>query len=233
MMKNERMRQILALLEEQEAGSVADLAKQFQVSKETLRRDLRQLQAQGKLLRQHGKATLIQRDVTEAATAFSDRSKSHTQRKRELVEQALAWLSPGMTLALDASSTCWHLAKRLPNSEMTVVTNSFRICYEVEKKTRITLICCGGWLDRKSASYRHDLPLALLKDLDLDLFIFSCDGIDNEGNIWDSGGHNAPLKQLMLKRAAQSLLLIDKSKMGRKSVVTLGHIDAVTTVIKG
>jgi DeoR family L-fucose operon activator len=54
-----------------------------------------------------------------------------------------------------------------------------------------------------------------LKSLEIDLFIFSCEGIDSHGALWDSNAFNADFKSLLLKRASQSLLLIDKSKFNR------------------
>jgi DeoR/GlpR family transcriptional regulator of sugar metabolism len=57
--------------------------------------------------------------------------------------------------------------------------------------------------------------ISQLKSLEIDLFIFSCEGIDSDGALWDSNTVNAEFKSLLLKRAAQSLLLIDKSKFNR------------------
>lgn len=49
-----------------------------------------------------------------------------------------------MTIALDASSTCFHLARQLPDIDLTVFTNSLPVCHEMAKRERITLICSGG-----------------------------------------------------------------------------------------
>lgn len=57
--------------------------------------------------------------------------------------------------------------------------------------------------------------ISQLKSLEIDLFIFSCEGIDSGGALWDSNTVNAEFKSLLLKRASQSLLLIDKSKFNR------------------
>ncbi len=53
--------------------------------------------------------------------------------------------------------------------------------------------------------------ISQLKSLEIDLFIFSCEGIDPQGALWDSNAFNADFKSILLKRAAQSLLLIDKA----------------------
>ena len=70
-----------------------------------------------------------------------------------------------------------------------------------------------------------------LKPLDIDLFIFSCEGIDGDGGLWDSNTVNADFKSLLLKRTSQSLLLIDKSKFNRSGEARIGHLDDVTHII--
>lgn len=137
-----------------------------------------------------------------------------------------------MTIALDASSTCFHLARQLPDIELTVFTNSLPICHEMAKRERITLICSGGTLDRKYRCYVNPALLTQLRGLEIDLFIFSCEGVDEQGTLWDPVEHNAVFKSLLLSRASQSLLLIDKSKFQRSSEVRIGQLSQVTQVIQ-
>jgi DeoR family L-fucose operon activator len=136
-----------------------------------------------------------------------------------------------MTLALDASSTCFHLARQLPDINLTVFTNSLPICHEVAKREQITLICSGGTLARKYRCYVNPALLTTLKGLEIDLFIFSCEGVDEQGVMWDPDEHNAAFKAQLLSRAAQSLLLIDKSKFQRASEVKIGHLSQVTQMV--
>ena len=136
-----------------------------------------------------------------------------------------------MTLALDASSTCFHLARQLPDIALTVFTNSLPICHEMAKRERITLFCSGGTLERKYRCYVNPALVTLLKSLEIDLFIFSCEGVDEQGVMWDPTPHSAGFKSQLLGRASQSLLLIDKSKFQRSSEVTIGHLSQVTQLI--
>lgn len=137
-----------------------------------------------------------------------------------------------MTIALDASSTCFHLARQLPDIELTVFTNSLPVCHEMAKRERITLICSGGTLERKYRCYVNPALVTQLKGLEIDLFIFSCEGVDEHGILWDPSEHNAGFKALLLNRASQSLLLIDKSKFMRASEVKIGQLSQVTQIIQ-
>ena len=110
-------------------------------------------------------------------------------------------------------------------------TNSLRICQELAKRQHIQLISSGGLLQRKYACYVNPAILSQLKSLEIDLFIFSCEGIDGRGGLWESNAYNADFKALLLKRAAQSLLLIDKSKFDRAGEIQIGTLDEVAQVI--
>jgi len=230
-MKKIRHQAILQLIRQHEILSTDDLARQLRVSKETVRRDLKTLQSQGQIIRQYGRAKSIKRDTQDSGDPFSQRLKSHFLSKADIARQALAWIDVGMTIALDASSTCWYLAKQLPDIPITLFTNSVRICQEVSRREHIQLISSGGRLERKYACYVNSALVSQLKDLDIDLFIFSCEGIDTQGVLWDSNVYSAEFKALLLKRAAQSVLLIDKSKKNRTGEIRIGEVSDVIQVI--
>jgi len=197
--KSARQTAILQILARHDALTTTHLAQLLAVSQETLRRDLTALQAQGKIVRHHGRARAIHADNVDAG--------------------------------LDASSTCFHLARKLPDLPLTVFTNSQPICQEMARRQHVTLLCAGGELDRKYRCYKTPALASLLKSVDIDLFIFSCEGVDANGDMWDPTAHNAGFKTQLLKRAQQSLLLIDKSKFRRASEVKIGHLSAVTQMI--
>ncbi len=102
---------------------------------------------------------------------------------------------------------------------------------ELAKRDQITLTCSGGTLQRKYGCYVNPALISQLKSLEIDLFIFSCEGIDPQGALWDSNAFNADFKSILLKRAAQSLLLIDKSKFNRSGEARIGHLDDVTHIV--
>lgn len=214
-MKAARQQAIVDLLTNHKNLTTETLALQLKVSKETIRRDLSELQAQGKVLRNHGRANVIHRENQDSGDPFHRRLKSHYAHKANIAREALAWIEEGMVIALDASSTCWYLARQLPDINIHVVTNSQPICQELAKRERLQLISSGGHLERKYGCYVNPSLISQLKPLEIDLFIFSCAGIDSDGALWDSNATNADFKSILLKRAAQSLLLIDKSKFKR------------------
>ncbi|EAB1942543.1 L-fucose operon activator [Salmonella enterica] len=230
-MKAARQQAIVDLLINHKSLTTEALATQLNVSKETIRRDLSELQTQGKVLRNHGRAKYIHRENQDSGDPFHIRLKSHYAHKADIAREALAWIEEGMTIALDASSTCWYLARQLPDIPIQVFTNSHPICQELGKRERIALISSGGQLERKYGCYVNPSLISQLKSLDIDLFIFSCEGIDSGGDLWDSNAINADFKSILLRRASQSLLLIDKSKFNRSGEARIGHLDDVTHIV--
>lgn len=230
-MKVVRHQQIVSLLAQSQSLTTDELAARLGVSKETVRRDLSELQQQGKIQRSHGRARVIHRHHQGSEAPFHTRLKSHYAHKSDIARHALAWIEAGMTIALDASSTCWLLARQLPDMPLTVFTNSHPVCMELGKREHIRLVSSGGELQRQFGYYVNPSLVSQLKTLDIDLFIFSCEGVDSHGVMWDPGGHNASYKSLLLKRASQSLLLMDKSKLNRVSEVRIGPLSDVTHLI--
>ncbi|EAP0559827.1 L-fucose operon activator [Salmonella enterica] len=230
-MKAARQQAIVDLLINHKSLTTEALATRLNVSKETIRRDLSELQTQGKVLRNHGRAKYIHRENQDSGDPFHIRLKSHYAHKADIAREALAWIEEGMTIALDASSTCWYLARQLPDIPIQVFTNNHPICQELGKRERIALISSGGQLERKYGCYVNPSLISQLKSLDIDLFIFSCEGIDGGGDLWDSNAINADFKSILLRRASQSLLLIDKSKFNRSGEARIGHLDDVTHIV--
>ncbi|HDR2889828.1 TPA: L-fucose operon activator [Enterobacter asburiae] len=230
-MKAARQQAIVDLLINHKSLTTEALSVELDVSKETIRRDLSELQTQGKVLRNHGRAKYIHRENQDSGDPFHIRLKSHYAHKADIAREALTWIEEGMVIALDASSTCWYLARQLPDINLHVFTNSQPICQELGKREHIQLTCSGGTLQRKYGCYVNPSLISQFKALEIDLFIFSCEGIDSDGALWDSNTVNADYKSLLLKRSAQSLLLIDKSKFKRSGEARIGHLDDVTHII--
>ena len=230
-MKAARQQAIVELLISHKSLTTEALSLQLNVCKETIRRDLSELQEQGKVLRNYGRARMIHRENQDSGDPFHIRLKSHYAHKADIAREALTWIEEGMVIALDASSTCWYLARQLPDIDIQVFTNSQPICQELARREHIQLISSGGRLERKYGCYVNPSLISQLKPLDIDLFIFSCEGIDNNGALWDSNTINAEFKSTLLKRAAQSLLLIDKSKFNRSGEARIGYLNDVTHIV--
>lgn len=219
-----RRRAILAFLEKYDEASVQELAGQFMVSVETIRRDLNALAKQGVLHRTHGGAVSSKnRDI---GRSFQVRQRINSEAKKSIAENALDHFFEGAVIGLDASSSSWNFAQLLPDVPCTVVTSSMHNIRALANKSCIEIIATGGTYSPKYDAFYGSLSGHILSRLKIDLAIFSCTGI-SDGVIWESNELNAVIKRKMLAVSKQVFLFADHSKYDRKDLIKLCDLSQV------
>lgn len=224
-----RKNKIIDFINRKNEAKVSELVDLFCVSEKTIRRDLVELEEQGKLVRvRGGAASLKQADI---GTSFSSRSKRNIDRKSWIVEQAVEMISEGSAIGLDASTSCWLLAQHLPDLKITVVTNSLRIVKALESKHNINVFCLSGYYSPRYEAFYGLSTNNQLKRLSLDISFLSCHGFFIDGDVWDTNEINAELKINYLNISKKNVLIVDSSKFEKKSLVSFCKINEFDTVI--
>ncbi|MFZ7141945.1 DeoR/GlpR family DNA-binding transcription regulator [Avibacterium avium] len=217
-----RTSQILQLVNSVGKVNVSELAQQFGVSVETIRRDLRALNQKGLLHRVHGGAMSSQ--SKDIGRSFQARQRLNSEAKKYIAQQVVDYVFEGAVIGLDASSSSWHFAQLIPDIPCTVVTNSMHNINALVNKPNITTIATGGVYSAKYAAFYGPLSEQLLLRLHIDLCVFSCTGVDSSGAIWESNELNASIKRKLIDASAQKFLLLDSSKFERKNLIKLGEL---------
>lgn len=221
-MMQKRDQLILQYVNQKGKVSVVELSEMLSVAVETIRRDLTALENKGLLHRIHGAAVTCK--TNDLGSSFQYRQKNNADAKKAIAQNALEYLFEGAIVGLDASSTSWHFAQMLPDIPCTVVTNSMHNITALTNKSNITTIATGGMYSVKYDAFYGPLSEQLLKRLHIDFGIFSCNGIDNEGNIWESNELNASVKRKMMDACDKRFLLADASKLQRKNLIKLAEL---------
>ena len=135
MSARERNLEIKQLLVEQEHVKVADLVKKYNVSEETIRRDLQKLEQDGVAKKVYGGATLIKsNEPDDKILPIHERKNRFYDEKKKIGEAAAKLVSSEQTLIIDAGSTTWHLANQLSDIDrLIVITNAINIAEECSK----------------------------------------------------------------------------------------------------
>ena len=214
-----RKKQILQLMEKNEHVKVIELAQLFNVSLETVRRDLNSLAKQGLIHRTHGGAVSIK--IKDIGHSFQCRQRTNFNRKHAIAQKAIEYLYENIVIGLDASTTSWHFAQLIPDIPCTVVTNSMHNIKELVNKPNVTTIATGGVYSSKYNAFYGPLSETLLQRLHIDIGIFSCIGLDSNGTIWESNELNASVKRKMFDKCEQKFLLADSSKFEKKNLIHL------------
>ncbi|UQY43139.1 DeoR/GlpR family DNA-binding transcription regulator [Erwinia sp. PK3-005] len=241
MLPIERQRQIIEELNLNGRVLVAELVKLFQVSQETIRRDLAQLEKKGILQRSHGGAVInrpspgehnYRRTVlNEYEATFRQRMNENEQQKMQIAKRALDFISVGDCLLLDSSTTCWFLARQLPDIELTVLTNSLRTIQALAVKSHIRTICLGGEYSERYEDFHGIVAELPLKEFLINKIFFSCSGLGGDGYLREGNENGAHLKQQMLLAAERKYLLMDASKFSRPSFARICHYRDVDFLI--
>lgn len=220
----QRHDKIVTYIEQFDEANVQELAEHCEVSIETIRRDLNKLDKDGLLHRTHGGA--VSRKKRDIGRSFTTRQRLNSEAKRGIAENVLEYLQPESVIALDASSTSWNVAQRIPNIPCTVVSSSMRIIYSLSHKPHIKTIATGGIYSEKYDAFYGPLSEQLLSRLKIDLAILSCTGIA-DGAIWESNEINVSLKRKLLTNSKQVFLLVDHSKFERKDLFRIDDLSRI------
>jgi DeoR/GlpR family transcriptional regulator of sugar metabolism len=227
----ERLDQILVLLQAQGRVSVADLSDRFGVSAVTIRNDLATLEQQGRLLRTHGGAVLPAETGAEPP-AFALRKELHLAEKERIGRAAAQLVRDGDSVALDASTTAWQIARHLKERrELTVVTNGLFIALEFLDSPDVTVVMPGGTLRPASASLVGDHGSCILERYHVQKGFFGAGGFTLEEGLTDTNQYEVELKQHMVERSKDVIAVVDSSKWGQVAFASLAGIEQLDRVI--
>lgn len=227
----ERLDEVLALLSEQGRVSVADLSQRFRVSTVTIRNDLATLEQQGRLVRTHGGA-MAKPDPGREPPAFALRKELHLVEKERIGRAAAALVRDGESIALDASTTAWQIARHLKDRrELTVVTNGLFIALEFLDSPGVTVVMPGGSLRVASASLVGDQGACILERYHVRTGFFGAGGFTLEEGLTDTNQYEVELKQRMVERSKEVIAVVDSSKWGQVTFASLASVDQLHHVI--
>ena len=219
MLAVERRNKIEQIINKEKSVLVTELAKQFEVTSETIRGDLEKLEKQGVLVRTYGGATVAENIEPEG--------------KQRIGEYAASLIRDGETIVLDASTSAWHLARYIKGKKgLTVITNAEKIVTELSNCDHIHVVCTGGELTPRNMSFVGRVAERTIKDnYYANKFFFSCKGVTAARGLVDSSEGEAEIKKAMLACSESAVFLCDKNKIGKLGVPRISGLDKIDTFI--
>jgi DeoR/GlpR family transcriptional regulator of sugar metabolism len=206
----------------------ADLAREFNVSEDTIRRDLREMAAAGLCERVYGGALPLAPD----AGPLSARASLASERKAALARASVGFIERGMTVFLDAGSTNLAIARAIaPDISATIVTNTPLIASALMEKPDLDLILIGGTLDRAvgaAVGARAQRDAGLIRP---DLCILGTCGADAEAGLTAIHFEDAEFKRLIATKSRAVLAAVTSDKLGTAAPHAVIGIDAVSTLV--
>ena len=234
MLAAERRNLILEKVHEDKKVIVNVLSKEFDVSEETIRRDLEKLEEDGHVIKSYGGAVI--NDKGGIDLPFNVRWKANAAGKQKIAEIISHEIEDGDHIFLDASTTAVFIAKSIKQKRhLTVITNSIEILLELSDVSGWDIIATGGFLKPQSMSLQGKKALDDISSYNADKVFLSCKGIDLEKGITDGNDETAGIKQNMLNAAGRVYLAVDSTKFGKAAlskICGLQEADVIVTDIK-
>ncbi len=230
MLAIERRNKILSRLKAEKHVVVSELAKQFDVSEETIRRDLDKMEKEGMVVKSYGGAVLSENSAAELP--FVVRKRSNVAEKQVIADIVASLIEDGDSLILDASSTAVFIAQKLKSKKnITLITNSVEVLMELSDVSGWRILSTGGTLKEDSCALIGPSAENMLSAYHVGKVIISCKGVDEDGGFSDSNDNHASLKRRMLACGAQKIFAVDSSKFGKRSFIEISGFDGIDAVI--
>ena len=177
MLAIERRREITAKLTAEGKVIVSELAKEFSVTEETIRRDLEKLDNDGIASKTYGGA--VARHTGALDLPYNVREGVNVEEKQSIAEKLSSLISDGERIMLDSSSTALYIVKKLKDKKnLTIITNSVKILLEIADKTDWTVLSTGGLLKKGGLSLMGSSAEKMVNSYHVDTAICSCKGVD-------------------------------------------------------
>lgn len=230
MLAIERRREILSRLGSEGKVIVAELARDFSVTEETVRRDLERLDKEGLASKTHGGAVAVQNSTLDIP--YKIRFGVNVEEKQKIADTVASLISDGEKIMVDGSSTAIYIIKKLKSKKnMTVITNSVEILLELADKPDWTVLSTGGVLKEGALALTGSSAERMISSYHVDTAICSCKGVDTELGVTDSNEQDTLIKQAMFSSAERTILAVDNGKLDKKSFVKVCNLKDIDILV--
>ena len=230
MLAAERRRVITERIRAAGQVAVSALSAEFQVSEETIRRDLEWLEKEGVATRRYGGAVLTGKD--RETPPYAIRKNTNVELKLVLARQLARLIKDGDTLMVDESSTAAYAIRAIRHlHNITIVTNSLELPVELIGQDSWHVISTGGSLKPDVLAHVGPHALRTVNSYHARYAIFSCRGINTQLGLADSDDAVVQVKQAMIRASDCAILLADHRKFDRTGFVELGPLNMVSKLI--
>lgn len=232
-MSSDRREQIIALLHKNGTVMLKELEEMFlEVSSMTLRRDLEYIENTGIAIRiKGGIRSLKSIPGTESEPIYAKRISQNSEKKEKIADMAMGLLEPGRSIFIDSGTTALTLAKKIPATNLFIVTSSPHVALEISKHSDPTVNLIGGLLNRNNASVSGLQSIEFVKDYNFDIAFMVASAFSVENGFTCGSYSECELKKYIVKKAGLTILMVDSSKFGRSMPFTFAGFSDIDILI--
>lgn len=222
---------IIEVLRRSGYAGIDELASQFAVTPQTIRRDLDQLSRRGSLRRHHGGASLLS---STANTLYAQRHAAQAVEKERIATAAVSLITSGSSIFMTPGTTVEAAAAAIAGSDLLdlhVVTNSTVAAELLGKNRNINVIVTGGRWQANNHAVAGPAAAELAGRYRCDVLLTSIGAIDADGWLLEFREDEVAVAKVMLANARRRILLADHTKFEKIATCKLASIDEMTTFI--
>lgn len=226
----ERQDQIVQLVLRNKRITVNDLCEIFSISKATARRDLEALANQGKVLRVHGGAILINSAPPE--NPILERQDEQAEEKRMIGKATARLIANGSSVFLGSGTTVLEVARQLRQAQnLTVVSNSLQVINTLSDIQGITIIAIGGLFRSSEQSFIGHFAEAALAEINVDFVVMGARAISLTHGLTNDYLPETMTDRAIMRTGRKVILAVDHTKFGRIATAFLAPLESVHIVV--
>ncbi len=228
MLTSQRKRLILDVLARDGQVVAKNLSERLALSEDTIRRDLRELAAEGLLQRVHGGAL----PASPTVAGLPARRGMAVEAKARLGRAAAGLIESGQTVIFDGGTSNAEIVRHLPpNLHFTAITHSPTIAVELEHHDRVEVLLIGGKLFRHSMVAVGALAMEAISCIRADLFFLGITGVHEDEGLTTGDMEEAAIKRALIARSAETVVLATNDKLGAVSPYLITKVNEVGTLV--
>lgn len=229
MLADERRTLIMNELHSKGIVKVNELAKKFNITSETVRRDINLLQEKKLVNKIYGGAVLAGSTIKDSL--YSTRETLHAKEKSAIGKLAASLIHDQDTIMLGSGTTTLEIAKNIKHlHNLTVITNSIPVILEL-LPTGIHIFCTGGAIGTVDLNMSDAFALNALKNYHVDTAFITALGITQQAGVTCYTPEESLFAKQIKNQARQTILTVDSSKFGHNSLVVQGQIQDYDIII--
>ena len=231
-MKRDRIDEIAELLDKRGKLSLEQLEEHFpNVSQMTLRRDLFQLEEEGKIIRVRSGAMSVKELQKVSGESYTKKASTNIDEKIEIAQKAASLIDVGLSIFLDGGTTALYLAKEMSDIPCNVFTNGLAVATELAKKKNLCINLLGGQLIKDNLTTASPLASIYFTDTNFEIAIISTAAFTLENGFSCSTHAEAELLKVVRQKAKFLYMMLDSSKIGKIKPYTFARLEDVNVLI--
>ncbi|WP_317854890.1 DeoR/GlpR family DNA-binding transcription regulator [Chakrabartyella piscis] len=224
-MRQNRLTSIEQHIIKNQSISLDELCETFQVSKNTIRRDIDALVRKGSIQKVYGGVTAVNASIT--LTPFDQRNIHHVDAKEIICKTTANFIVDQDIVFIDSGTTCLQLIPYIKEKNITILTHSLSIAMAVIPYENINLITLPGTLNRKTLSYTGVETTEYLERYNPNKAFMACTGISLKHGVSNAATEEYAIKKKVLSLTEETYLLADVTKFDQSAITTYAALEQI------